>query len=883
MANQIQATIYQIDGNPQSAPITVNFLTSELVIREAAIDTIPAVQSAILYYNVVNNQQSVQTHYAGEDVATLVALANSGETSHTQATVLEINGDPQAPGGVQYSFPSAAILIGQSINPTTGVNAFIQYKGIRYFTSQTQATLYNNSNAGGGGGIIVVGSGANSSVRCGVGNLASGDYSTSFGGCNAALGNYTTIGGGQCNSSGTPNVPWSITSSTYSGIYADTFSGYFPVSCWAANGSSVAINGDFSSCSAYLPATLNAVLYNTGTYSCYESGAGVLGCNISSITYDAISDTTTFCFTGNLSPTSFTALGNGYGVVVGGKCNTTSGNYGVVLNGIANVSGNCFTTANGTSNIVCTSNSHILSGQMNVIACDAIPNVSSGVNSGSGGYYNGFVSGQTTLAGCFGDLTSYYSVGSTISSLYAYGDPQLIYTNLIVCGSSFNAGTCETTICVDPSINTCSGYIIKTGPFTTQSSYHPNVIAGGAFNTINGYTNASTISGGYNNTVSGGYSIIGGGSYHEILDSDASGIFSGYCNRILYVGGSGFIGSGRMNLICGTPGPISPTRYGVIVGGIQNSLSGSYDFIGNGSCNTSSSNFGFIGGGFGNVLSGSYTFIGGGKSNTSSACYSFTGSGFYNTNQGNFGVISGGQSNTISSYGYSAVIGGGATNTASSTGSVVVGGAINTSSAPYAFVGNGRCNTSSGSYTFTGSGSYNITSENYAFIGGGKCNTASGRYSNIVGGFGNSLIGCCTRFSTISGGYANNINNTIAFGSLGSVVVGGVGNNTTGGTWSGCFFSVYPTPITNVGKMSFIGGGLLNSVSGNYSAILGGVGNVNSCACSFIVGACITADRTCATFVNNLSIMNVPTSSAGLPSKSVWLDTAAGNVLKMVP
>jgi hypothetical protein len=40
-----------------------------------------------------------------------------------------------------------------------------------------------------------------------------------------------------------------------------------------------------------------------------------------------------------------------------------------------------------------------------------------------------------------------------------------------------------------------------------------------------------------------------------------------------------------------------------------------------------------------------------------------------------------------------------------------------------------------------------------------------------------------------------------------------------------------------------------------------------------IVGSCITVDRACATFVNNLSIMNIPTSSAGLPSGSVWNDS----------
>jgi hypothetical protein len=39
-----------------------------------------------------------------------------------------------------------------------------------------------------------------------------------------------------------------------------------------------------------------------------------------------------------------------------------------------------------------------------------------------------------------------------------------------------------------------------------------------------------------------------------------------------------------------------------------------------------------------------------------------------------------------------------------------------------------------------------------------------------------------------------------------------------------------------------------------------------------IVGSCITANRQCATFVNNLSIVNIPTSSAGLPSGAVWSD-----------
>ena len=47
-----------------------------------------------------------------------------------------------------------------------------------------------------------------------------------------------------------------------------------------------------------------------------------------------------------------------------------------------------------------------------------------------------------------------------------------------------------------------------------------------------------------------------------------------------------------------------------------------------------------------------------------------------------------------------------------------------------------------------------------------------------------------------------------------------------------------------------------------------------------IVGSNITANRNCATFVNNLSIMNIPTSSVGLPSGSVWRN---GTTLEIIP
>ena len=47
-----------------------------------------------------------------------------------------------------------------------------------------------------------------------------------------------------------------------------------------------------------------------------------------------------------------------------------------------------------------------------------------------------------------------------------------------------------------------------------------------------------------------------------------------------------------------------------------------------------------------------------------------------------------------------------------------------------------------------------------------------------------------------------------------------------------------------------------------------------------IIGGYITADRVNATFVNNLSIKNIPTASAGLPSGAVW---SSAGTLCIVP
>ena len=794
MANQIEATIYQIDGNPQAAPITVSFLTSELVIQEALISTIPAVQSAIYYYNVVNNQQSVQTYYASEDVATLVALANNGETSHTQATVLEVNANPQVPGGVQYSFPSAAILIGESINPTTGVNAFIQYKGIKYYTAETQATLYNNSNAGGGGGIIVVGSGLNSSVRCGNNNSASGTYSTVFGSCNTAgscsvtsggfcnsnSGTYSFIGGGvcnyiRCNPAYTCNCPLPI-----------NYSGYNIIGGGSCNCIDIAT-------AAFGRWSFNSILggdrnqIRCGRLSSIGGGSSNIICN------DKGKDT---IGGGNVNTVS-----GYYATIAGGAKNTVSSYAGTQSGGYKNTISGCYGVGGaGLSNVISGCHASVFSGR---------------INTASGNFSN-------ILGGQCNQATGQYSV-------LAGGCKNL---NNAVAGF-IGSGICN-NVC-----NSTSG-CLAIG----------SVVVGGIGNNTTGgtwalascsFTVAPTI------CNAGIYSFVGGGFQNRATGVE-SVVVGGESNLAQAV--NGFVGGGICNNVCNTL-VFAPALGAVVVGGVGNNTTGGtfslgscsftvapticnagvYSFVGGGFQNVAIGDCTFTGGGFCNITSGITSFTGGGQQNTTGGSRSFSGSGQCNTTTANCGFTGGGQQNTTSGYA--------------------------------SFTGAGRQNTTSGNYSFTGGGFCNITSGNASFTGGGCRNL-----SQAVSGF-------------IGGGICNNVcNATSGCLAIGSVVVGGIGNNTTGGTWAlaSCSFTVAPT-ICNAGQYSFVGGGFQNSAVGNNSGVLGGSSNVASCACSFIVGSNITSDRTCATFVNNLSIKNIPTSSAGLPAGSVWSNSGVLNIV----
>jgi hypothetical protein len=176
MANQIQATVYQIDGSPLNNSIQIAFLTSNVYMREFQTDLIPAVNSAIVYYPNTSNQLQEQTFLVSETITALLSSANSGGTTQISTTVLEINQEPQIPSGVTFSFPVQGISIWPVANPVVGgVNSYLEFKNKKYYLLEDEGALVTAANAGGGGGSTSTGvNGLNGTTSIGLGGELEG-------------------------------------------------------------------------------------------------------------------------------------------------------------------------------------------------------------------------------------------------------------------------------------------------------------------------------------------------------------------------------------------------------------------------------------------------------------------------------------------------------------------------------------------------------------------------------------------------------------------------------------------------------------------------------------------------------------------------------------
>jgi len=125
----------------------------------------------------------------------------------------------------------------------------------------------------------------------------------------------------------------------------------------------------------------------------------------------------------------------------------------------------------------------------------------------------------------------------------------------------------------------------------------------------------------------------------------------------------------------------------------------------------------------------------------------------------------------------------------------------------------------------------------FSVIGGGDFNTNRGDYSVLAGGLANTTAG---KSSVVSGGHGNIADN----------------------------------------DFSFVGGGQNNKNSGKHSSIVGGKNNIiKELKNTHIIGSDIEADREDTTFVNNLSITNIPTTNKNLPKGSIWSNNGVLNIV----
>jgi hypothetical protein len=204
------------------------------------------------------------------------------------------------------------------------------------------------------------------------------------------------------------------------------------------------------------------------------------------------------------------------------------------------------------------------------------------------------------------------------------------------------------------------------------------------------------------------------------------------------------IRTGSHNVVVGQQHNFS--RFGGLVVGTFNTISGDFAVVSGGADNTASGPRAAVYGGVGNTASGDLfgnAVVSGGGGNTAS---------------GDFSTVFGGVSNFAT--GEQATIYGGQQNTAGGSNSMVYGGFRNTTSGE------------NGLFSAIYGGTENITSGESAAVYGGQNNTASGILSVVSGGLGNTASG---NFSSVSGG--QNITQDTAFGwSAGSeadeVVVG---------------------------------------------------------------------------------------------------------------
>ncbi len=597
----------------------------------------------------------------------------------------------------------------------------------------------------------------------------------------------------------------------------------------------------------------------SGKYSVVSGGYYNTIDNITSSLYYCTYGSTIGGGSCNTISSYYSQYDNSYGnTIAGGTCNTTVSSYlngQTIGGGACNITNGRFTTVSGGYRNTTNSCSSFIGG--------GVGNISIGNNSVTGGGILNKINGCSSfIGGGIGNLTGIYGViNSTYDYTYTGGTLTGYYGSFSPTSTLSGLGNgAEFSFYFDGS-NNLSEVIINlkgSGYVDGDTLFFDGSLFGGTTGiddvTIRIQTtigNISVIGGGRNNTTSGDYAFIGSGRYNT-SSSYGSNIVGGVFNRINSYNSN--IGGGRENLT-GIAGVVNLTYDYTYTGG---TLTGSY-----GSFSPTSTLSGL-----GNGAKFSFTFN---PSNIlTSVIVNLQGSGYVNndvlffdgslfggttgiddvriristTTIGNNSVIGGGYCNTTN--GNCSVIGGGGGNTSSGYASTISGGYYNTINECYSTIGGGYKNNVLNDYTTISGGYCNTAFGSVSTIGGGVQNTTDGVFTTIGGGGGNTALDV---YTTISGGYRN-------IASCGYGFIGGGHDN------------------VSFGDYASIGGGSGNTVNNQHGGILGGSGNTVNHDASFIVGQGITTCCPNTTYVNCLSIVNLPDETViGLQPGSLYYDS----------
>lgn len=149
MADQIQVTVYKLDEATLDTSISLSLLTSDIKVRVTSLEDISQVNSVIYYYDTPDATTQFKLLYVSETLSSILSESNSGIITQVRATVIAIDRNLQF-SSTLYSFPVTKIAIFPS-TAYSGVNSFIEFKGNRYYCSETKDELesFINTNSGG--------------------------------------------------------------------------------------------------------------------------------------------------------------------------------------------------------------------------------------------------------------------------------------------------------------------------------------------------------------------------------------------------------------------------------------------------------------------------------------------------------------------------------------------------------------------------------------------------------------------------------------------------------------------------------------------------------------------------------------------------------------